>query len=471
MSVKIDNSQIDCKSSPFNTHFAFFAIFRVFTLAEHAIEQRRLNRLKLAGELNESLSSSDESKSDEEISENSFSEGDNDAYGFLQPLTARQRRMILKTAGVKKIDTIEKDDCRQLRVSREVCGCTCRGYCDPDTCECSQAGIKCQVDRLKPHEFPCGCNRDGCGNVNGRVEFNPARVKTHFIHTIMRLELEKRQEMSDEGASSTSPNIIQNHPKWWSQMRLQQTSTSSNPNNCNYSNYAYSPSSSSTSPYSTISLKSQHSSVTSPNVVTQESLDLHYAYRDDYINNPINSDNTSSFSSSANGHDYYSPYYLTNLSTTPNSHYQSGYQQQQNVHHLPYYTNSSDCQYSNYSATNGSNRYHLKNDSTTTALDINGFTSYNSPNNTVSVIQNQQQSSRLSYQPNGDSDGADGIVIIEQLPTIENFGTSLTQTLPLATGATSSTTANSIVENGNQHQESNENLSEIIRKSVETVTA
>lgn len=46
--------------------------------------------------------------------------------------------------------------------------------------------------------FPCGCNADGCGNVYGRLEFNPKRVRTHFIHTIMRLELEKKQKKSDK---------------------------------------------------------------------------------------------------------------------------------------------------------------------------------------------------------------------------------------------------------------------------------
>lgn len=364
--------------------------------------------------------------------------------------------MVLKTAGVKKIDTMEKDECRQLRVSREVCGCTCRGYCDPDTCECSQAGIKCQVDRLKPHEFPCGCNRDGCGNVNGRVEFNPARVKTHFIHTIMRLELEKRQELSDDTApssSSSSSNIIQNHPKWWQRMQTPSTAPN-NANNCNYSNYAYSPSTS--SQYTTMPLKSQHStahsSQTANNVVTQESLDLHYAYREDYINNPISSDNTSSFSSSANGHDYYSPQpysYLSSVSNTSNNHYQSssGYQQQSSsVHHLPYYTSSNDCHFSNYSATNGSNRYHLKADS-----DLNGYASYNSSINSSASVQSQQQSSRISYQQNQ-----------SEVPSNDNFAQSST-----------TSTANTSMENSNQHQqESNENLCEIIKKSiVETVTA
>lgn len=41
--------------------------------------------------------------------------------------------------------------------------------------------------------FPCGCSRDGCGNVAGRIEFNPLRVRTHYLHTIMKLDLEKRR--------------------------------------------------------------------------------------------------------------------------------------------------------------------------------------------------------------------------------------------------------------------------------------
>lgn len=47
------------------------------------------------------------------------------------------------------------------------------------------------MDRLN---FPCGCSRDACANPSGRVEFNPVRVRTHFIHTLMRMELENAQE-------------------------------------------------------------------------------------------------------------------------------------------------------------------------------------------------------------------------------------------------------------------------------------
>lgn len=176
---------------------------RRFTLAEHAAEQRKMHRAQLQ-ELNGARSSSSEETDSEEEPSESGSEAESESYGFLQPVTTRQRRALLKAAGVRKIDSTEKDECRVIRTSREVCGCTCRGYCDPDTCACSQAGIKCQVDRPN---FPCGCTQDGCANVVGRVEFNPARVRTHFIHTIMRLNLENKasedqMRMSGGGGSS-----------------------------------------------------------------------------------------------------------------------------------------------------------------------------------------------------------------------------------------------------------------------------
>lgn len=53
--------------------------------------------------------------------------------------------------------------------------------------------------------FPCGCTKDGCGNTEGRIEFNQARVQTHFIHTIMKLELEKQQQSSEKAAEAEPP--------------------------------------------------------------------------------------------------------------------------------------------------------------------------------------------------------------------------------------------------------------------------
>ncbi|CAH2224553.1 cysteine serine-rich nuclear 2 [Pelobates cultripes] len=114
-----------------------------------------------------------------------------DDYFFLQPLPTKRRRALLRAAGVHRIDAEEKQELRAIRLSREECGCDCRLYCDPEACPCSQAGIKCQVDRMS---FPCGCSRDGCSNIAGRIEFNPIRVRTHYLHTIMKLELENKRQ-------------------------------------------------------------------------------------------------------------------------------------------------------------------------------------------------------------------------------------------------------------------------------------
>lgn len=109
---------------------------------------------------------------------------------FLQPLPTKRRRALLRASGIARIDAREKTELRAIRLSREECGCDCRLYCDPRRCGCSQAGIKCQVDRMS---FPCGCSRDGCGNMAGRIEFNPLRVRTHYLHTIMKLDSENRK--------------------------------------------------------------------------------------------------------------------------------------------------------------------------------------------------------------------------------------------------------------------------------------
>ncbi|KAM3928070.1 cysteine/serine-rich nuclear protein 1 [Leptodactylus fuscus] len=108
----------------------------------------------------------------------------------------KKRRALLKSEGVKKIDKSEKHELNEIRKSRQECGCDCQDFCEPETCVCTLAGIKCQRDHST---FPCGCTKDGCGNRNGRVEFNSSRVQTHFIHTVMKLELEeKRQDEEDD---------------------------------------------------------------------------------------------------------------------------------------------------------------------------------------------------------------------------------------------------------------------------------
>ncbi|EDW28859.1 GL18722 [Drosophila persimilis] len=165
--------------------------FKTMTLAEHAAELRRAHRSQNQDVQPRGSSSEDTEESEEDfLSEGSGSDADDGSNGFLTTMSPKQRRALLKAAGVRKIDASEKIECRDIRNSREVCGCSCREFCDPETCACSQAGIKCQVDRSM---FPCGCSREACGNTVGRVEFNPTRVRTHYIHTVMRLDLEQRQ--------------------------------------------------------------------------------------------------------------------------------------------------------------------------------------------------------------------------------------------------------------------------------------
>nr|XP_002128379.1 cysteine/serine-rich nuclear protein 1 [Ciona intestinalis] len=126
-------------------------------------------------ELVESDSSSDE-----------IDQPENDDYFFLQPIPTKKRRFMLRMSGVQKIDSEEKLTNRLTRESREVCGCDCVGVCSPATCQCSIAGIPCQVDR---ESFPCGCLESGCSNNSGRVEFDASRVRNHYLKTMGRLRI------------------------------------------------------------------------------------------------------------------------------------------------------------------------------------------------------------------------------------------------------------------------------------------
>ncbi|CAL8319655.1 unnamed protein product [Merluccius merluccius] len=161
------------------------------TLRQH-LRQEKLNARKMKLTHNGTVASTQADL----LTLDDVSDEDPDAGGvevddcfFLQPLPTKRRRALLRASGVARIDAREKAELRAIRLSREECGCDCRLYCDPRRCGCSRAGIKCQVDRMA---FPCGCSRDGCGNMAGRVEFNPLRVRTHYLHTIMNLGLEKR---------------------------------------------------------------------------------------------------------------------------------------------------------------------------------------------------------------------------------------------------------------------------------------
>ncbi|XP_029381121.1 cysteine/serine-rich nuclear protein 1-like [Echeneis naucrates] len=194
-----------------------------YTLAEHALEQRQRRREKFRERLREERFNAlkhrliisgaiDQKEADNltvdqiqaEHSEIHISDAELKDEALLQPYSYKQRQALLQAAGVKRIDREEKRQLHALRLSRESCGCNCQGFCEPETCACSLAGIKCQVDRLN---FPCGCTKDGCGNSHGRIEFDSRRVQTHYIHTVMKLELEKRlqDETLSREAQTTPP--------------------------------------------------------------------------------------------------------------------------------------------------------------------------------------------------------------------------------------------------------------------------
>ncbi|XP_031162727.1 cysteine/serine-rich nuclear protein 1-like isoform X2 [Sander lucioperca] len=182
--------------------------FQKYTVAEHALEQRNRRRERLRErrrkERFEALkyklitSGAVDQKEAHRLMVDQIPDEDSDIHindaeledgGFLQPYSSKQRQALLQAAGVKRIDREEKRQLHALRISREACGCDCQGFCEPETCACSLAGIKCQEDRIN---FPCGCTKDGCGNTQGRIEFNSRRVQTHYFHTVMKLELERR---------------------------------------------------------------------------------------------------------------------------------------------------------------------------------------------------------------------------------------------------------------------------------------
>ncbi|XP_044225062.1 cysteine/serine-rich nuclear protein 1-like [Thunnus albacares] len=186
-----------------------------FTVAEHAVEQRHRRREKLRDRLREQrlealkhkliTSGAIDQREADRLTVDQVPHEDIDVHisdseledgSFLQPYSSRQRQALLLAAGVKRIDKEEKRQLHALRVSREDCGCDCQGFCEPETCACSLAGIKCQVDRFN---FPCGCTKDSCGNAQGHIKFDSRRAQTHYIHTVMRLELERR--LQDETLS------------------------------------------------------------------------------------------------------------------------------------------------------------------------------------------------------------------------------------------------------------------------------
>ncbi|XP_034029529.1 cysteine/serine-rich nuclear protein 3-like [Thalassophryne amazonica] len=116
-----------------------------------------------------------------------------DEVSFPLAYPPNRRSALLKAAGVQNIDMEEETQLENLRISRLKRGCDCQGVCQPETCSCSLAGIKCHVKRSASI---CGCTKDGCGNTKGRIQSNPIRVQDHCMQTLLRLKLEKRLKES-----------------------------------------------------------------------------------------------------------------------------------------------------------------------------------------------------------------------------------------------------------------------------------
>ena len=269
---------------------------RQFSLADYSKEQKRIHRAILAEQrrqgkmfpspllatssLHQFGQGTNTVEDDEVSSASEESDSEYDDYYFLQPLPIRQRRILLRTSGVKKIDNEEKEECRDIRVSRNVCGCDCKLVCDPATCACSLAGIQCQVDRLS---FPCGCTKEGCNNAAGRIEFNPIRVRTHFIHTLMRLELEKK----DSGSSMVSTLLSSSEQKML---------MASSPATSTYSNGCLIPSPSTSflpASFSSLPLPSSSSSQCEIDVVGTSEEGENNSFQADASENQVNSTETS----------------------------------------------------------------------------------------------------------------------------------------------------------------------------------
>ena len=113
----------------------------VLTVDEHATERWRESK---------EVGNSNGESSDQHVIKTSETnptdhEDDDDFTSILLPVDSKERRVLLRRSGVAEIDTKEKEECRELRVSRQTCGCDCQLYCLPDTCPCAKYNIKCQV--------------------------------------------------------------------------------------------------------------------------------------------------------------------------------------------------------------------------------------------------------------------------------------------------------------------------------------
>merc|ERR550532_3951123 len=119
----------------------------------------------------------------------------------LTPLGERARVSLLRSHGVQNLQgRAEQEELDVLRDSREKCGCSCVGACQPQTCQCALAGIECQVER---EGFPCSCGPQ-CANPEGRREFDETEVSLHYINTMMSM----RGVMEVQTTTSSQESLV-----------------------------------------------------------------------------------------------------------------------------------------------------------------------------------------------------------------------------------------------------------------------
>ncbi|PAV56424.1 hypothetical protein WR25_12688 [Diploscapter pachys] len=121
----------------------------------------------------------------------------NDTARTIVRLDSKQRAKLLKRSGVK-IERPAENELEQLRESRMKCGCKCAdGFCFPETCECFQNGVQCQVDgvnEMTGEQYPCFCTPEGCDNSHGRLEYDPVSV---HLHNITKIKMWKDMHKSE----------------------------------------------------------------------------------------------------------------------------------------------------------------------------------------------------------------------------------------------------------------------------------
>lgn len=54
----------------------------------------------------------------------------------MTPLSSKARVSLLRSHGILNIDREEAEEIKTIRESRETCGCSCKGHCLPESCEC-----------------------------------------------------------------------------------------------------------------------------------------------------------------------------------------------------------------------------------------------------------------------------------------------------------------------------------------------